>query len=57
MKNDPIVEEVHAIREALAKKHDYDIDAIVEALRAASIQRGRDVVSLPPKTVDDGNAG
>lgn len=56
MKNDPIVEEVRAIREALAKRHDYDVDALVQALRVASAERGHDLVSLPPKPIDDGKA-
>ena len=30
---DPVVEEVRAIREEIAKEHDYDIDAICESLR------------------------
>ena len=49
MARDPIVEEVRAIRDAFAKRHNYDIDAIVRALQQASADRGRQVVSLPSK--------
>ena len=33
MTKDPIVEEIHAIREEIAKRYNYDLDAIVEAMR------------------------
>ena len=46
---DPIVEEVRGFRDAIAREHDYDIDAIFEALRKIEIASGRDHVSLPPR--------
>ena len=49
MARDPIVEEVRAIRDAFAKRYNYDIDAIVRALQQASTDGGRQVVSLPSK--------
>ena len=49
MIRDPIVEEVRAIRDDLAKRHNYDIDAIVQALQKASVDEGRQLVSLPPR--------
>jgi hypothetical protein len=49
--SDPIVDEIHAIREEIARRHDYDLDAIVEALQKASAQSGRHVVTLPPRPV------
>lgn len=49
MIRDPIVEEIRAIRDELAKRHDYDIDAIVRALQKASADEGRQLVSLPPR--------
>ena len=49
MIRDPIVEEVRAIRDELAKRHNYDIDAIVRALQKASVDEGRQLVSLPPR--------
>lgn len=50
MKNDPIVEEIHAIRERIAEKFDHDLGAICRDLRSR-IARGEfgDVVRLPPK--------
>jgi hypothetical protein len=53
MPRDPIVEEVRAIRDAFAKRHNYDIDAIVQALRQASEKEGRQLVSLPAKRIED----
>ena len=49
MIRDPIVEEVRAIRDELAKRHKYDIDAIVRALQKASADEGRQLVSFPPR--------
>ena len=53
MVRDPIVEEVRAAREEFAKQYDYDIDAIVRALQKASADAGRQLVSLPPKSVPE----
>ena len=53
MARDPIVEEVRAIRDAFAKRHNYDIDLIVRALQQASVDEGRQVVSLPSKRIED----
>ena len=52
MPRDPIVEEVRAIRDAFAKRHNYDIDAIVQALQLASVNEGRKLVSLPAKHIE-----
>jgi hypothetical protein len=49
MPRDPIVEEVRAIREALAKEHRYDVKAIVRALQREEAESARRLVSLPPK--------
>ncbi len=49
MTRDPIVEEVRAIREAIAKEHGYDVRAIVRALQREEQESGRPLVSLPPK--------
>ena len=53
MAADPIVEEIHAIREEIARRHGYDLDAIVEAFREASAQSGRRVVTLPPRVISN----
>jgi hypothetical protein len=46
---------VSTIREAFAKRHSYDIDAIVRALQQALADQGRQVVSLPSKPVGKGD--
>ena len=51
MENDPIIEEIHAIREEIAKRYNYDLDAIVLAMNKASAEGGRQVISLPPRPV------
>ncbi len=48
-RRDPIVEEVHAVRESLAREAGYDLDRIIEAARARQVASGRPVVRLPPK--------
>jgi hypothetical protein len=48
MNRDPIVDEIRAIRDDLAKRYNYDIDAIVRALQKASADEGRQLVLLPP---------
>ncbi len=49
MVRDPIVEEVRAIREAIAKEQGYSVKAIVRALqREEAASTGR-LVSLRPK--------
>jgi len=48
-RKDPIVEEVHAVRETIAREAGYDLDRIVEAARARQAASGRSVVQLPPK--------
>jgi hypothetical protein len=53
MARDPIVQEVRSIREEFARRHDYDLDAIVQALQKASSDAGRRLVSLPPKPVPE----
>ena len=47
--SDPIVDEVRAIRDALAKELDYDIDKIAEAIRAREAQSGKTFVRLEPR--------
>ena len=47
MPSDPIVEEVHRIREKLAARFDFDIDRMVEYARQCDLQGDRRVVSRP----------
>lgn len=49
MTQDPIIEEVRAIREAFAEEHGYDVKAIVAALQREQAESGRKVISLPSK--------
>ena len=53
MTKDPIVEEVHAIREELAKEAGDDLRRIVEAARTRQQASAKDhaVVTLPPKRI------
>jgi hypothetical protein len=47
MSRDPIVDEVRAVRDAIARVHDYDIAAIFRMLREAEAKSGREHVSPP----------
>jgi hypothetical protein len=47
MKRDPIVDEVRAIRDAIAREHNYDLDSILRMLRASEAKSGREHVSPP----------
>ena len=49
MKSDTIIEEIHAIREALSKASGDDIRQIAEAAKARQAQSGRKSVRLPPR--------
>lgn len=51
MTNDPIVDEVRAIRDAIAREHDYDIAAICRAIREEARAAGVRTVTLPPRAV------
>lgn len=48
---DPIVEEVRAIRDEIAKEHDDDINAIFETLQRLDATSAALHVSLPPRAV------
>ena len=49
MWQDPIVEEIHRIRDEYAKKFNYDLHAICEDLREKQSTSGRKVVSRPSR--------
>jgi hypothetical protein len=51
MRRDPIVEEVRRNREAIAREHGSDVDAIVAAFQQEDAARGVTTVSFPPKRV------
>jgi hypothetical protein len=49
MWNDPIVEEVRRVREAHAKKFNYDLQAIVADLKQQQKASKRKFITLAPK--------
>ena len=49
MRRDPIVEEVRRNREAIAREHGNDLDAIVAAFQREEATGGVTTVSFPPK--------
>lgn len=49
MSHDSLVNEVRVIREAYAKKFNYDLDAIYRDLKEKERKAGRKVVSFHPK--------
>ena len=51
MKDDPIVAEVRRIRQEHAARFDYDLDLIVEDLKAQEQASGRQYIRLPPPVV------
>jgi hypothetical protein len=52
MTQDPIIQEVRAIRDQIASEYDYDIDAIFEALRTAETSSGKEHVTLATRKTD-----
>lgn len=51
MTTDTIVDEVRAIRDAIAREHDYDLASICRALREEARAAGIHTVSLPSRPV------
>ena len=49
MEHDPIIDEIHAIREALSRESHHDIRKIAEAAKARQAESGRKSVRLPPR--------
>ena len=49
---DPIIDEIHAIREAISRESDDDLEKIVEAARAREKASGRKVVTLPSRRIE-----
>ncbi len=46
----PIVDEVRAVRDSIAKEYGYDIAKIAEAVREREAKSGRTYVRLPPRS-------
>ena len=53
---DPITDELHAIREAIAAECEYDMNKIAEWMRTQQNRGNREAVTLPPKRVIDKKA-
>ena len=51
MLEDPIIEELHRVREEIAAEFNYDLSAIVANLQQRQQAENRQVISLPPKRV------
>ena len=49
MSRDPILDEVRAIRDAIAREHNYDLDSIFRMLRSRETTSGRPHVTLSPR--------
>ena len=54
--NDPIVEEIHKIREEYAEKFDYDVDAMFEDMRKKQSQSQHKIVSFTKDNKDARNS-
>lgn len=52
MITDPIVEEVRAVRDEIARENQYDVDAIFATLRKAEAESSTHHITLPPQKVD-----
>ena len=52
MTTDPILEELHQIREQLAAKFNYDVFAIVADIQAQEQKEDRPLVSLSPQRIE-----
>lgn len=56
MTKDPIVEEVRAVRDEIARESQYDLDEIFAALRKLETESPKPHVTLPPRKVERGRA-
>ena len=53
MTNDPIVDEIRAIREAIARECNYDVRLITQRARERTAASGCKVVSFAPAVCED----
>ena len=53
---DPIIDELHAIREELAAASGNDMDKIARAMRARQSSGNRQIVNLPAKRIAEKQA-
>ncbi len=52
MKPDPVLKEVWKVKDALAAKHNYDVDAMFRDLRQIQKTSGRKYVRFKPRRVE-----
>jgi hypothetical protein len=48
-RRDPIIEELHRVREDIGKAHDFDVDRIAAAIRQHENENPKDVVRESPR--------
>ena len=48
---DRVIDEIRAIRDAMAKECDYDVEKLAQRLKDRETQSGRKVVRRPPRPV------
>ena len=51
-RKDPIIEEIHAVRDALAQAADYDLERMLKAARERQAASGIKAVQLPPRKAE-----
>lgn len=51
MESNPIIEEIHAIREEISRASGGNIRKIAEAAKARQVESGREAVRPPPRKV------
>jgi hypothetical protein len=49
---DPIIEEIHAAREEIAREADYDLEKMLERARERQAASGLQAVRLPPREAE-----
>jgi hypothetical protein len=57
MTEDPIVEEVHRIREAIAGRFNNDLQAIADDAKRRQAASGQETVAAPPRTTAERDGG
>nr|VFJ73991.1 MAG: hypothetical protein BECKFW1821C_GA0114237_105620 [Candidatus Kentron sp. FW] len=53
MWKDPIIEEIHKIRDEHAARFNYDLEAIYQDLKRSEQESGRETVTFAPKRVQE----
>ena len=49
VRNDPIIEEIHSAREAIARQSGYDLGKMIKAARARQAAEGRKAIRFPAR--------